>query len=35
MLRLAKKLQYVRAFSSAALPAPEINPSIMYSGVSL
>lgn len=33
MLRLARKFQYVRAFSSAAMPAPEINPSIMYCGL--
>lgn len=34
MLRLAKKLQSVRGFADAKIPAPETNPSIMYCGVS-
>lgn len=34
MLRLLNKTNIARAFSSAAIPAPDINPSVLYSGVS-
>ncbi|XP_015112061.1 aldehyde dehydrogenase, mitochondrial [Diachasma alloeum] len=33
MLRLMRRVQPLRAYSSAALPAPETNPSIMYCGI--
>ncbi|XP_076249520.1 aldehyde dehydrogenase [Calliopsis andreniformis] len=33
MLRLLSKLQLPRYFSTAAIPAPEKNPSIMYTGI--
>jgi len=34
MLRVLKKFQQLRRFSSAALPAPDTNPPILYTGVS-
>ena len=33
MLRLLKKLQLPRCFSTAAIPAPEKNPSVLYTGI--
>ncbi|XP_072761086.1 aldehyde dehydrogenase, mitochondrial [Anoplolepis gracilipes] len=33
MLRVLKKFQYLRCFSTAALPTPDINPSILYTGI--
>ncbi|CAL1682892.1 unnamed protein product [Lasius platythorax] len=33
MLRVLKKFQHLRCFSSAALPAPDVNPPILYTGI--
>ncbi|XP_015524260.2 aldehyde dehydrogenase, mitochondrial [Neodiprion lecontei] len=33
MLRLLNRIKSARAFSSSAIPAPEVNPSILYSGI--
>lgn len=34
MLRVLKRFQHLRCYSAAALPAPDTNPPILYTGVS-
>lgn len=35
MLRLLNRVKIARAFSTSATPAPDVNPSVLYSGVSI